>query len=124
MSATTNGAINFSLDDETALYSESVSQDITCKVLEIPSAGAEIIAGAFYGHTGTFSIQGALKTSGTPAWDIASTFTLINTVALEGLVDGYTSGAKYKITSAGCTLGAEAAEQRTISGNIYPFLAT
>ena len=124
MSATTHGAINFSLDDETGLYTESVSFDMSNKVLEIPSAGAEIVAGAFYGHTGTFSLNGALKTSGSPSWDLGSTLTVANTVAIEEYVPGYTSGVKYKITSAGVTLGAEAAEGRTVSGNIYPFLAS
>jgi hypothetical protein len=121
MSATTNGDINFSLTDETALYTESVSQEINCKTLEIPSGGGEIVAAAFYGHTGTFSLQGALKTTGSPAWDIASAFTLTNSVDLEDLCDG-TPTAQYIITSVSAPLGAEAAEQRNISGNIYPFL--
>lgn len=123
MSATTNGNINFSIDDETGLYTETISEDITCQVREIASGGGEIIAGAFYRHTGTFSIEGAYKTGASPSWDIATALTIANTLDLPSLVTGYTSGAKYKILSNAGTQGAEAEERRTISGNIYPFMA-
>jgi hypothetical protein len=124
MSATTHGDINFSLSDETGLYTETISQDMTVKEKEIASGGGETIAAAFYGHKGTFSMEGALKTSGgSPTWTLAAAITIANSVYLENDVTGYTSGAKFIITSQGVSLGAEAEERRTISGNIYPFLA-
>ena len=122
MSATTYGAINFSLSNETGLYTETVSQDISNQVREIPSAGGEIVAGAFYGNKGTFSMDGALKTSESPTWSLAAAVTLVNESDLSGIVPGYTSGATYVITGASVALGAEMEERRTISGNIYPFL--
>ena len=122
MSATTYGEINFSLSDETGLYTETVSQDISNQVREIPSAGGEILAGAFYGNKGTFSMDGALKTGDAPTWDMAVAVTLANATDLADLVPGYTSGAKYIITSGNVSLGAEAEERRTISGGIYPFM--
>lgn len=122
MSATTYGAINFSLSDEVGLYTETVTQDVSNQVREIPSAGGEIVAGAFYGNKGTFSMDGALKTTDSPTWDLAVAVTVANATALADLIPGYTSGAKYIITSANVALGAEAEERRTISGNIYPFL--
>ena len=123
MSATTHGDINFSLSDETGLYTESISEDMTVQVKEIASGGGETIAAAFYKNQGTFSMEGALKTTGSPTWNLAVALTLANSVALEGYVSGYTSGAKFMILSNGVSLGAEAEERRTISGNIYPFLA-
>lgn len=123
MSATTHGDINFSLSDETGLYTESISEDMTVQVKEIASGGGETIAAAFYKNQGTFSMEGALKTTGSPTWTLAVALTLANSVALEGNVTGYTSGAKFMILSNGVSLGAEAEERRTISGNIYPFLA-
>ena len=122
MSATTYGDINFSLSDEVGLYTETVTQDISNQVREIPSAGGEIFAGAFYGNKGTFSMDGALKTSGSPSWNLAVAVTVANATDLADLIPGYTSGAKYIITSANVALGAEAEERRTINGNVYPFL--
>ena len=122
MSATTYGAINFSLSNETGLYTETVTQDISNQVREIPSAGGEILAGAFYGNKGTFSMDGALKTDDSPTWNLAVAVTLSNEADLSSLVPGYTSGATYVITSANVSLGAESEERRSIGGNIYPFL--
>jgi len=123
MSATTHGTINFSLTDETGLYTESVNEDISCQVREIPSGGGEIIAAAFFRHSGTFSMEGAFKTGSSPSWDLATALTLTNALDLSSLVTGYSSGAKYMILSNAGTQGAEAEERRTVSGNIYPFLA-
>lgn len=123
MSAQSYGAINFSLSDETGLYQESHSEDITCQERQIPSGGGETIAGAFYRHEGTFSIEGALKTTDSPSWDLSGALTVANSLSLEDLVPGYVSGAKFIITGASGTLGAEAEERRTISGVIRPFLA-
>lgn len=123
MSATTHGAINFSLSDETGLYTETISEDMSVQVREIPSGGGEIIAAAFYRNQGTFSMEGALKTSGSPTWTLAVALTLANSVSLESDVTGYVSGAKFIITNQSASLGAEAEERRTVSGNIYPFLA-
>ena len=72
MSATTHGDINFSLSDETGLYTETISEDMTVSEKEIASGGGETIAAAFYGHKGTFSMEGALKTSGSPTWTLVS----------------------------------------------------
>lgn len=124
MSATTHGSINFSLTDETGLYTESINQELSIQVREIPSGGGETIAAAFYKHGGTFSMEGALKTSGSPSWLLASSLTLANVTSItSSVVSGYSSGAKFKILSYGVNLGAETEERRTISGNIYPFLA-
>lgn len=120
MSATTYGSINFSLSEETGLYTETVTQDMSSQVREIPSAGGEILAGAFYGHKGTFSIEGALKTGESPTWTLGAALVLANEASFD--VPGYTSGATYVITSENVSLGAEAEERRTISGNIYPFI--
>jgi len=122
MSATTYGAINFSLSNETGLYTETVSQDIGNQVREIPSAGGEIVAAAFYRNQGTFSVDGALKTDETPSWELSVALVLANEATLTDFVPGYVSGSKYVITSVSVPLGAEAEERRTISGNIYPFL--
>jgi len=123
MSATTHGTISFSVTDETGLYTESVNEDISCQVREIPSGGGEIIAAAFFRHSGTFSMEGAFKTGSSPSWDLATALTLTNALALSDLVTGYTSGAKYMILSNAATRGAEAEQRRTVSGNLYPFLA-
>lgn len=123
MSATTYGSINFSVSDETALYTETVSEEMTSQFREIVSGGGEIVAGANFRHQGTFSMEGALKTSGSPSWDLGTALTLANTVDLSTLVSGYTSGAKFIILSNSASQGAEAEERRTISGNVYPFLA-
>ena len=123
MSATTYGAINFSLTDETGLYTETVSEDMGCQEREIVSGGGEITAGAFFKHTGTFSMEGALKTTDSPTWTLSTALTLGNTVDLAADVPGYSSGAKFVISSSGASLGAEAEERRTISGKILPFLA-
>lgn len=123
MSATTFGSINFSLSDETGLYSESHSEDMTAQVREIVGSGGEIVAGAVFKHMGTFSIEGAYKTGDSPTWDLATTMTLTNTVGLEGLVDGYSSGAKFVLLNVSAPLGVEVEERRNLSGNIYPFLS-
>lgn len=120
MSATTYGDINFSLSEETGLYTETVTQDMSNQVREIPSAGGEILAGAFYGNKGTFSMEGALKTGASPTWELGVALILANVA--EFTVPGYTSGATYVVTSANVSLGAESEERRTIGGNIYPFL--
>jgi len=122
MSATTFGDINFSLSDETGLYSESHTEDITAQIREIVGAGGEVLAGAVFKHTGTFSIEGAYKTTGSPTWDLATAMTLTNSVSLEDLVSGYTSGAKFILLNVSAPLGVEAEERRNLSGNIYPFL--
>ena len=122
MSAQAYGAINFSLDDETGLYTESITEDISCQEREVVGGGGEVLAGAFYKHTGTFSMDGALKTGTSPSWDLSGALTIANSVALEDLVPGYSSGAKFIITGANASLGAEAEERRTISGVIKPFL--
>lgn len=122
MSATVYGDINFSLSDETGFYSESVNADITVKAKEVVGGGGEITAGSFYGATGTFSLEGALKTTGSPAWDLGIALTIANSIDIVSLVDGYSSGVKYITLSAAGSLGAESEERRTISGNIYPFL--
>ena len=123
MAATTNGDINFSISDETGLYTETVSEDITCQVREIVSGGGEITAGAFYRHAGTFSMEGAYKTTGSPSWDLGTALVLANSLDLSSLVSGYTEGAQFKILSNAGSQGAESEERRTVSGNIYPFLA-
>ena len=123
MSATTYGDITFSLSDETGLYTETVSEDMSCQEREIASGGGEVIAGAFFKHTGTFSMEGALKTTDSPTWTLATALTLGNSVDLASEVTGYTSGAKFVISSNSASLGAEAEERRTVSGKIYPFLA-
>lgn len=123
MSATTHGSINFSLSDETGIYTESVSEELSVQVREIPSGGGETVAAAFYGNRGTFSMEGALNTGASPSWDLATALTLANTVTLSGLASGYSSGAKYMILNVSANLGAESEERRTVSGNLYPFLA-
>ena len=120
MSATTYGDINFSLSEEDGLYTETVTQDISNQVREIPGAGGEILAGAFYGHKGTFSIDGALKTGGA-SWTLSTAILLANAIDLNDYVTG-SSGSQFVITGASISLGAESEERRTISGNIYPFL--
>jgi hypothetical protein len=122
MSAQAYGSINFSLDDETGLYQESLTKDISCQEREVVGGGGEVLAGAFYKHTGTFSIDGALKTGTSPSWDLSGALTIANSMAIEDLVPGYTSGAKFIITSVSGSLGAEAEERRTIAGVIKPFL--
>ena len=121
MSATTHGAINFSLSDQTGLFQESQSAELNIQAREIVSGGGEITAAAFYRHQGTFSIEGCLKTDESPTWDMATSLTLANNPTLESLATGTTS-IKYIITSVSQPLGAEAEERRSISGNVYPFL--
>ena len=123
MSATTHGAINFSMSAQTGIYIESQSEEINCQVREIVIAGGEVGAAAFFKHMGTWSMEGAYKTDESPTWDIATSITLTNSVSLEDLVPGYTSGAKFPITSISAPLGIEAEERRDLSGNVYPFLA-
>lgn len=123
MSATTHGNFNFSLSNETGLYTESVSEEITTKAREIASGGGEVSIAAFYGSTGTFSIEGTWNNSTATTWNLGVALTLANTTGLEDGVNGYSSGAKYIVLTASSSLGAEAEERRTISGNIYPFLA-
>jgi len=123
MSATTHGDINFSLSDETGLYTETVNEDISCQVREIPSGGGETVAAAFYKNQGTFSMEGAINTGDSPTWTLAVALTLANTLTLSSLATGYSSGAKYMITNVSGSQGAEAEERRTVSGNLYPFLA-
>ena len=97
---------------------------MSCQEREIASGGGEIIAGAFYRHTGTFSMEGALKTSDLPVtWTLSAALILANSVDLSADVEGYTSGATFVLSNSGATLGAEAEERRTISGKVYPFLA-
>lgn len=123
MAATVHGSINFSLSDETGLYVESVEAEVNSQFREIVSAGGEITAGANFRHAGTFSMEGAFKTTGSPDWDLGSALTITNTFDITSWVDGYTSGAKFITLGVGNTKGAESEERRTISGNFYPFLA-
>ena len=122
MSATTYGDINFSLSDETGLYTESVTEEMGAQERQIPSGGGEVVAAAFFKHEGTFSLDGAIKTTEAPTWDLGGPLTIANSVGLENLAPGATA-AKFIITGVSSTLGAETEERRNVSGVIRPFLA-
>jgi hypothetical protein len=122
MAATVIGTINFGLDAETGLFAESISFDATVQERYIADGDGDHVAGALYGHSATFSIEGAFSTSGSPTWTLGSQLTIANAPTWSAFFTGYSSGGRVITTSANVGLGNEAEERRTISGVFKPFM--
>jgi hypothetical protein len=124
MAATVIGTINFGLDAETGLFAESISFDPSVQERYIADADGDHVAGALYGASANFSIEGAYSTSGTPTWTLGSQLVIANAPTWTAWFTGYTSGGRVILTSGNIGLSNEAEERRTLGGVFKPFMAT
>lgn len=122
MAATVIGNINFGLDAETGLFAESISFDPSVQERYIADGDGDHVAGALYGHSATFSIEGAYSTSGSPTWTLGSQLTIANAPTWSAFFSGYSSGGRVILTSANVGLGNESEERRTLGGVFKPFM--
>lgn len=122
MAATTIGTINFGLSAETGLFAESISFDTSVQERYIADGDGDHVAGALYGHSATFSIEGAFSTSGSPTWTLGSQLTIANAPAWASYFTGYSSGGRVILTTASEALGNESEERRTLGGVFKPFM--
>jgi hypothetical protein len=122
MAATVIGTINFGLTAETGLFAESVSFDSSVQERYIADADGDHVAGALYGHSATFSIEGAYSTTGSPTWTLGSQLTIANAPTWSAIFSGYSTGGRVILTSVGISKGNEAEERRTLGGVFKPFM--
>lgn len=122
MAATVIGNINFGLDAETGLFAESISFDPSVQERYIADGDGDHVAGALYGHSATFSIEGAYSTSGSPTWTLGSQLSIANAPTWSSFFSGYSSGGRVILTSANVGLGNESEERRTLGGVFKPFM--
>jgi hypothetical protein len=122
MAATVIGTINFGLDAETGLFAESINFDASVQERYIADADGDHVAGALYGGSATFSIEGAYSTSGSPTWTLGSQLTIANAPTWTAIFTGYSSGGRVILTGVGIGLGNEAEERRTLNGTFKPFM--
>lgn len=123
MPAQTYGAINFGLSDETGFFINTATFEFSSQEVWTSNAGGDDVAGAVFKQEGTFTLEGALKTSDSPTWTLGTALTIASLPDLTDWIPGYTSGAKVIITSATVSLESEQLEGRTISGVVKPFMA-
>lgn len=123
MAATTIGTISFGLTAETGLFAESISFDSSVQERYIADADGDHVAGALYGHSATFSIEGAYSTSGTPTWTLGSQLTIANIPTWTAIFPDYTTGGRVILTSVGISRGNESEQRRTLGGVFKPFMA-
>jgi len=122
MAATVIGTINFGLTAETGLFAESISFDTTVQERYIADADGDHVAGAVYGASASFSIEGAYNTSGSPTWTLGSQLTIASVPTWTVWFSGYTSGGRVILTGGGVGKGNETEERRTLSGVFKPFM--
>jgi hypothetical protein len=122
MAATVIGTINFGLDAETGLFAESISFDPTIQERYIADGDGDHVAGALYGASANFSIEGAFNTSGSPTWTLGSQLTIANAPSWTAFFTGYSSGGRVILTSGNIGLGNESEERRTLGGVFKPFM--
>jgi hypothetical protein len=123
MPATVIGTINFGLTAETGLFAESVSFDPTVQERYIADADGDHVAGALFGASATFSIEGAFSTSGSPTWTLGSQLTIANAPTWSAFFNTYSTGGRVILTSASVGKGNETEERRTLGGVFKPFMA-
>lgn len=122
MAATTIGTINFGLTAETGLFASSVSFDFTIQERWITDADGDHVAGGLFGGMGTFNIEGAYNTSGSPTWTLGSQTTVANAPTMTAFFTGYSSGGRYVTLGVGTSKGNEVEEGRTLSGKFFPYM--
>jgi hypothetical protein len=122
MAATVIGTINFGLTAETGLFAESISFDSSVQERYIADADGDHVAGAVYGGSATFSIEGAYSTAGSPTWTLGSQLTIANIPTWSAIFGGYTSGGRVILTGVGINLGNESENRRSLNGVFKPFM--
>lgn len=122
MAATVIGNINFGLTAETGLFAESISFDPTIQERYIADADGDHVAGALYGASANFSIEGAYSTSGSPTWTLGSQLTIANAPTWTAWFSGYVSAGRVILTSGNIGKGNEAEERRSLGGVFKPFM--
>lgn len=122
MPATVIGTINFGLSAETGLFAESINFDASVQERYIADADGDHVAGALYGGSATFSIEGAFSTSGSPTWTLGSQLTIANVPTWSSIFPTYSSGGRVILTGVGIGLGNESEHRRTLNGVFKPFM--
>jgi hypothetical protein len=93
MAATVYGDAFFGVTAETALYTQSVTNDLTVEKAYVKNATGDDVGGSYYNASATGTVSGARNASSLTA-AVAGTLSLQNTFDYTSRITGYSSGGR------------------------------
>lgn len=115
MPATTIGDVTFGLDEEAAVFAQSVSVSGSVEQKWVRNHEGDEVAGSLYGESYEFSIDGFINTNGGNSNVLAETISLAN-------MPDFASGTAY-ITSMEQSYSPEDHQSLNISGVMKPHVS-